>query len=82
MKNTENHPQLVAVGQQIKRLRIESGYKQKEVARRAGLDRSYVGGVERGRRNPGLVNVIRIAAALDVEVGELFPAVETLPPAP
>lgn len=39
----------------------------------AGLARSYYGGVERGERNVSAINLIRIAKALDVEVGELFP---------
>ena len=38
----------------------------------AELDRSYVGGVERGERNISLLNVERLARALDVSLGELF----------
>lgn len=39
----------------------------------AGLGRSYYGGVERGERNIAALNLMRIAVALEVEVGELFP---------
>ena len=36
------------------------------------IARSYDGGVERGQRNPAMLRLVHIAAALDVEVGELF----------
>ena len=46
---------------------------QDEVAHRAKLSRSYFGDVERGSRNVSAMNLIRIAEALDVNVGDLFP---------
>jgi transcriptional regulator with XRE-family HTH domain len=42
------------------------------VALRCGLDRSYLGGIERGESNVSLINIDRIAEAIRVEVGELF----------
>lgn len=42
------------------------------LAGRAHLDRTYIGGVERGERNVGLVNVEKIAKALGVSIEELF----------
>lgn len=65
---------LVAVGQQIRKVRLEKGYSQEDFAAFVGLDRAYYGGVERGERNLSLLNLVRIAIALKVEVGELFPA--------
>ena len=46
----------------------------------AGLDRTYVSGVERGERNPTLVNVARLAGALGVELTVLLEGVPTVKP--
>lgn len=59
-------------GARVRELRKESGLSQEGLADACGLDRTYIGGVERGERNVGLVNVHRIAAALDVRAEELF----------
>ncbi len=69
MKNRK----LVLLGQQIRRLREAKGISQEEFASLAGLDRAYYGGIERGERNVAALNLIKIAAALEVEVGNLFP---------
>ncbi len=45
---------------------------QEQLGHRAGLHRTYIGGVERGERNVGLLNVFAIADALDVPAGELL----------
>jgi transcriptional regulator with XRE-family HTH domain len=66
--------QLVAIGSQIRHLRMARGYSQEDFAMLVGLHRAYYGGIERGERNISLLNLIRIAVALDAEVGELFPA--------
>ena len=42
------------------------------MALKSGLDRSYLGQIERGESNVALINIHRIAAALEVEAGELF----------
>jgi transcriptional regulator with XRE-family HTH domain len=73
---TEKHGALVALGQQIRKVRQVRGISQEEFANTAGLGRSYYGGVERGERNVAALNLMRIAAALGVEVGELFPPLE------
>lgn len=66
------------LGEQIRRVRSEKGFSQEEFAYKAGLDRSYYGGVERGERNISALNLIQIAVTLNVEVGELFPRAEEL----
>lgn len=65
---------LEAVGKRIRQMRESKGYAQEEFAYRAGIDRSYYGAVERGRYSITAINLIRIALALEVEVGELFPS--------
>jgi len=68
---------LLAVGRQIRQLREARGASQEEFAADAGLDRGYYGGVERGERNIAALNLIKIAIALEVEVGQLFPKLAT-----
>jgi len=51
---------------------LEKGYAQDALAFKAGLDRTYLGGIERGERNPSLKNIAKIAKALEVPVSELF----------
>jgi transcriptional regulator with XRE-family HTH domain len=53
-------------------LRLEKDLSQEELADLAGLDRSYVSGIERGRRNLSVMNVAKIAHALDVAIPALF----------
>lgn len=72
----DRHPALIALGQQIRKIRQEKGHSQEGFAADAGLGRSYYGGVERGERNIAALNLMRIAKALEVEVGTLFPASE------
>jgi len=71
----EKHPQLMALGQHIRDLRKAKGFSQEGFASEVGLDRAYYGGIERGERNVAALNLILIAKALGVEVGELFPLI-------
>lgn len=72
------HPQLVLVGERLRELRKARGFSQDNFALECGLARSYYAGIERGLRNVAVLNVIRIADTLGVEVGELFPRVKEL----
>jgi transcriptional regulator with XRE-family HTH domain len=63
---------LVAFGQHLKHLRQEKGLSQEQLGLIAELDRTYISGIERGVRNVSLVNIFKIAKALDVESAELF----------
>lgn len=67
----------------MRQRRDRHGWTQEELAEAADLDRSYVAGIEAGRRNPGLSTVLKLAVALGCRVGDLFPTeVESLPPPP
>ena len=62
---------LVAFGRNIARIRDEQGFSQDKLAEKADLDRTYLSGIERGVRNPGIKTVIRLASALSVTVDQL-----------
>lgn len=72
------HPALVKLGKRIRELRKNKGFSQEAFAYEVGLDRTYMGSVERGERNIAAINLIRIAKTLRVEAGELFPSIKTL----
>jgi len=63
---------LLRFGARIRAERERLGISQEELADRVGLHRTYVGGIERGERNVGLLNVIRLAHALGVVPSILF----------
>lgn len=67
-------------GRRLRRLRRDRDLSQEAVAHMAGLDRTYVSGVERGERNPTLVNVCRLAGALGVELVVLLDGVPPIKP--
>lgn len=59
-------------GMRVRERRLELGLSQEGLALACGLDRSYVGGIERGQRNASLLNVEKIARALGTNVRDLF----------
>lgn len=61
-----------AFGARMRRLRKTRGLTQEALAFASGLDRSYLGAIERGEKNVSLINIERIAGALGVGAGELF----------
>jgi transcriptional regulator with XRE-family HTH domain len=59
-------------GDRVREIRLSKGLSQEELARLAKIDRTYMGGIERGERNAGIRNVWRIAIALGVSAADLF----------
>lgn len=59
-------------GNRVRKLRKQQGWSQEEFAHQCGLDRTYVGGIERGERNPALRNIERIALSLNVTISQLM----------
>ncbi len=51
---------------------MQLGLSQESLADKAGFHRTYVGTVERGERNPALLSILRLAAALEVDAGTLI----------
>lgn len=64
--------QLIQFGMAVRKLRKGKGISQEELADAAGLDRSYVGGIERGERNVALLNILKIAAGLGIPPAHLL----------
>lgn len=63
---------LINFGNRIKHLREQKGWSQETLAQESGLHRTYIGGIERGERNVSLINIKRLAEALQTEMSELF----------
>lgn len=61
-------------GERVRELRKRKGFSQETLAFTCNLDRTYIGGVERGERNISLINIYKIAEALGVKAKELFNA--------
>lgn len=59
-------------GKRIRQLREAQGLSQEELAYRAGVHRTYLGGIERGERNPSLKNIAAIARALNIKLPDLL----------
>jgi transcriptional regulator with XRE-family HTH domain len=62
----------VILGRNVRRLRQQKGLTQEELAFEAKIDLTYVGGIERGKRNPSLLVIARIADALSVSLPRLL----------
>ncbi len=59
-------------GERVREVRKQKGLSQESLALACDLDRTYIGGVERGERNISLVNIYKIAGALGVNAAVLF----------
>lgn len=59
-------------GAAVRKRRNALGLSQEDLAAVAGLDRTYIGGVERGKRNISLLNIKKIADALEMRLRDLF----------
>jgi transcriptional regulator with XRE-family HTH domain len=59
-------------GQRVRELRKAQGLSQEDLAERAHMHRTYLGGIERGERNVALLNIVQLARALEVAPTELL----------
>jgi len=62
----------IRFGKALRERRRKLGVSQEAFADLCGLDRTYVGGIERGERNVALVNIEKLARALKISLSELF----------
>ena len=62
---------LVLLGEAIKAQRKKLGLSQEKLGERCGFDRTYISLLERGKRNPSLLNLLRLAEGLQTSVSKL-----------
>ncbi|HSI35069.1 MAG TPA: helix-turn-helix transcriptional regulator [Tepidisphaeraceae bacterium] len=72
----EKEPTLAAFGEAVRELRTSLGISQEALAEAAGIHRTYVGDVERGQRNLALLNISKLAEALQRKPSELMRIME------
>lgn len=72
MPKATSHPLLQKVGKRVRTIRAKAGISQEALADAAGLDRSYMSGVERGVRNLSVLKLAAIAEALGVPASSLL----------
>ncbi len=67
---------LIAFGERVRELRKERELSQEELSYKADLHRTYIGMIERAEKNITLLNISKIARALDVSISELLNEIE------
>ena len=63
-------------GFKLRSFRLKMGLSQEDLADKAGLHRTYIGGIERGERNISLVNMFKLARAMDLRLDELLAGID------
>ncbi|WP_439683418.1 helix-turn-helix domain-containing protein [Cupriavidus oxalaticus] len=66
------NPALASIGKTVRGMRKVNGLSQEELALSTDMDRSYIGGIERGEHNLTVLNLVRIAKVLGTTAGELL----------
>jgi transcriptional regulator with XRE-family HTH domain len=63
---------LVRLGENVRMARRKLGLSQEDLALQANLDRTYIGGIERGERNVAVINLCKMARVLGIQPGRLL----------
>lgn len=63
---------LIKFGERVREIRKEKGLSQEELSFRADLHRTYIGMIERAEKNITLLNIEKIANALEISINDLF----------
>ncbi len=69
---SEEELQLKTLGEILRKYRIERGFSQESFAEKTKMDRTYISGLERGKRNPSYLIIKRIAEVLEIPEQKLF----------
>lgn len=72
LSKQRQHPALIALGNAIRVVRKQQGVSQEKLALLAGVDRSYIGRVERGDNNVALLTLLKIGEALNVSLADIM----------
>ncbi len=72
MSPSTRHQLTVTFGHRVRERRLELGLSQEDLADLCGLHRTYIGSMERGERNVSLINIVRVAQALDIDPARLM----------
>ena len=67
---------LIRLGSKVRERRIKSGLTQEQLAFNSGLDRSYVGGIERGERNISIITLIKLSNILGCAIHDLVRGID------
>lgn len=67
----ENQDTLNKLGQKIKEIRQNKNLSQESLAHKCGFDRTYISMLERGKRNPSYLNLLKLCKGLEVSIKEL-----------
>lgn len=70
--NANEKKVLKRIGENIKASRLKNGLSQEALAYESGLDRAYVGRVERGEKNISILSLLKISTVLKIEIGNLI----------
>lgn len=76
----ERHAALTAFGEAVRRRRKARGHSQEAFGDLCGIDRSYMGGIERGEHNLALINILKIVEALGIQPSEFFKDLDQIEP--
>lgn len=71
-------PEHLGLGEAVREIRMAKAFSQEDLGLESGLDRTYIGGIERGERNPSYGSLLKIAEALGVRVSEIVALGERL----
>ncbi|MGD1021027.1 MAG: helix-turn-helix transcriptional regulator [Verrucomicrobiia bacterium] len=67
----KRHPVLTAFGLNVRKQREAHGLTQESLAEKADLDQTYISGIKRGLRNPGVLSIAKIAKALGISISDV-----------
>ena len=71
----QKSPILELFGQNVRKLRVEGGLSQEQLADKAGLHRTYIGMIERAEKNITLLNMEKLSIALSSTISELLKSI-------
>jgi transcriptional regulator with XRE-family HTH domain len=71
-KNSSKHPELLQFGKAVRSIRKSKKLSQEKLAELTNIDRSYMGGIERGEHNVCLININKIAETLETPISNIM----------